>query len=210
MTPNQVLSSAARGVYQKTCIWSPDTDVLLLLVDLAVSGQMTSSTSFNFHTGKRKKKREIDNFERVQVTGRHKCQGLLGRHNFHGANWGGRFRGISKKSWVDAYIKLDDDEPATDRFKSLRCISVSAKLVNVVSHVYTSRGPATLPSLRWQLFLSENLEREMFPQTRAALLPISCMKTTSQCGTSHPLKIVQPFLLLKKMDGNWRKASTFQ
>ncbi|KAG0719847.1 hypothetical protein GWK47_049648 [Chionoecetes opilio] len=73
---------------------------------------------------------------------------------------GGRFIGISKKSWVDAYLKLDDDDPAIDCFKALGCISIPAELVNdelptqvkaletFVCHVYSSKGPATLPSLR--------------------------------------------------------------
>ncbi len=37
--------------------------------------------------------------------------------------------------------------------------------------VYSSTGTKSLPSLRWDLFQSKNLEGEMLPPTRAALLP---------------------------------------
>ena len=37
--------------------------------------------------------------------------------------------------------------------------------------VYCGTGPITLPALRWELFRSKNLEGEMLPPTRGALLP---------------------------------------
>lgn len=183
LIPNQVIASTTCGAYRNISVWSPDTDVLLLLLDLVASRQIASTISLKFHTGKGKKKREIDIIERVQVIGQRKCQGLLGLHNFSGADWGGKFIGISKKSWIQAYLKLDDDDPVIECFKALGCISIPAELVNdelptqvkaletFVCHVYSSKGPATLPSLRWELFQSKNLVGEMLPPTRAALLP---------------------------------------
>ena len=44
-------------------------------------------------------------------------------------------------------------------------------LERFVCQVYSSTGPTNLPALRWQLFRSKNLEGEMLPPTRAALLP---------------------------------------
>ena len=44
-------------------------------------------------------------------------------------------------------------------------------LEKFVCSVYSQKGPTTLPSLRWQLFQSKNLEAEMLPPTRASLLP---------------------------------------
>ena len=182
LIPNQVLASAVCGASRRICVWSPDTDVLLLLVDLVASRQITFPTSLKFHTGKGMKKREIDIFERVQVIGRRKCQGLLGLHNFSGADWGGKFIGISKKSWVNAYLKLDEDDPAIDCFKAVSGIKTNEMndgklptqvmaLETFVCRVYSSKGPTTLPSLRWELFRSKNLEGEVLPPTRAALLP---------------------------------------
>ena len=37
--------------------------------------------------------------------------------------------------------------------------------------VYSSKGPTTLPKLRWELFRSKNMEGEMLPPTPAAFLP---------------------------------------
>ena len=65
LIPNQVLASTACGASRKICIWSPDTDVLLLLLDLVASRQSASTVSLKFHTSKGKKKLEIDIFERV-------------------------------------------------------------------------------------------------------------------------------------------------
>ena len=44
-------------------------------------------------------------------------------------------------------------------------------LEHFVCCVYSSTGPTTLPSLRWEQFRSKNLEGEILPPTRAALLP---------------------------------------
>lgn len=183
LIPHQVLASAAKGASREICVWSPDTDVLLLLVDLVSCERIAAPTSLKFSTGKGTKKREIDIFERVQVIGCHKCQGLLGLHNFSGADWGGKFVGKSKKTWVNAYLKLDDDDPAIDCFRELDEGSIPHELINgelpalvkalerFVCRVYSSSGPTTLPSLRWELFRSKNLEGEMLPPTRGALLP---------------------------------------
>ena len=119
----------------------PDTDVLLLLVDL-VSCLLT------------------------------------------GADWGGKFVRISKNLWIDAYLKLCLD-PAINCFRELGKGSIYYELCNgelptlhvvkalehYVWHVYSSTGPTTIPSLRWELFRSKNLEGETLPPTRAALRP---------------------------------------
>ena len=42
---------------------------------------------------------------------------------------------------------------------------------NMPLTIYSSKSPTTLLSLRWELFRSKNLEGEMLPPTRAALLP---------------------------------------
>ena len=105
LIPHHVLASAANGASQD-CVWSADTDVLLLVLDLVSCECIATPTSLAFSTGKGAKKQEINVFERVQVIGRHKCQGLLGLHNFSGADWGGTFVGISKKTWINEYLKL--------------------------------------------------------------------------------------------------------
>ena len=183
LIPHQVLASIAESDWREVCVWSPDTDVLTILLDLASCGRLGSRTRLKFLTGKATKYREIDVMERVRVIGRHKCQGLIGLHNFSGADWGGKFVGITKKTWVSAYMKLDDDDSIVNCFRELGKSALPTELVNgdlppqvkdlerFVCQVYSSSGPITLPALRWQLFRSKNLEGEMLPPTRAALLP---------------------------------------
>ena len=93
---HQVLASVANGTMQEISLWSPDTDVLLLLLDLASCGHIASPIHLKLIMGKGTKKREIDVFERVQSIGYQKRQGLLGFHHFSGADSGGKFVGITK------------------------------------------------------------------------------------------------------------------
>lgn len=183
LIPHQVLSCTADNDYRDVYVWSPDTDILILLLDLVSRGRLGSHARLKFVTGKATKHREIDVIERVQVIGRHKCQGLIGLHNFSGADWGGKFVGITKKTWISAYMALDDNDSVVSCFQELGDCSIPKELINgelpaqvkdlerFVCQVYSSSGPSTIPALRWQLFRSKNLEGEMLPPTRAALLP---------------------------------------
>ncbi len=101
----------------------------MLLIDLLSCERIAAPTLLKFSTGKGTKKREIDIFTRVQSIGRHKCQGLLGLHNFSGADWGGKFVGVSKKTWINNYLKLDDDHPAINCFRELGEGSIPHDLV---------------------------------------------------------------------------------
>ena len=86
LIPHQVLASVANSTMREIYVWSPDTDVLLLLRDLVSCGHIASPTHLKLITGKGTKKREIDMFEHVQAIGHHKCQGLLGFNHFSGAD----------------------------------------------------------------------------------------------------------------------------
>jgi len=44
LIPNQVLASVSNSANQKLRIWSPDTDVLLLLLDLVSYGRIATPT----------------------------------------------------------------------------------------------------------------------------------------------------------------------
>jgi hypothetical protein len=80
-------------------------------------------------------------------------------------------------------MKLDDDDSIVNCFRELGKSALPTELVNgdlplqvkdlerFVCQVYSSSGPITLPAFRWQSFRSKNLEGEMLPPTRAALLP---------------------------------------
>ena len=70
----------------------------------------------------------------------------------------------SQKTWANAYLKLDDNDPAFQCFKELGEGSIQSELIddelpikvkaleNFVCRVYSSTGPTALPSLRWELF----------------------------------------------------------
>ena len=94
--PHQVLTSVANGTMQEIPVWSSDIDVLLLLLDLVSCSHIASPIHLKLIMGKGTKKREIDVIERVQAIGCQKRQGLLGFHYFFGADWGGKFVGITK------------------------------------------------------------------------------------------------------------------
>jgi len=204
LIPYQVLASLSDDAWREVCVWSPDTDVLILLVDLVSKQRLGAQSRLKFLTGKGSKYREIDVVERVQMIGPEKCQGLIGLHNFTGADWGGKFVGISKKTWVSAYMKLAEDDPAITCFQQLGEGCIPTELIDgelppqirdleaFVCRVYCSTGPKTLPLLRWELFRSKNMEGEMLPPTRAALLPhitranYIAMRDKSYC-TNNPV-----------------------
>jgi len=184
LIPHQVLASQAEhDANAELNVWSPDTDVLTLLLDLVSRGHLKSGSQLKFLTGKGTKFREINVVDRVRVIGPNKCQGLIGIHNFSGADWGGKFVGITKKTWISTYMKLEDTDPIIACFQNLGEAPINTNLVDgelpinvqpfekFVCRAYNSKGHASLPALRWELFRSKNLEGEMLPPTRAVLLP---------------------------------------
>ena len=89
-------------------VWSPDTDrdILVLLMDLVSQGHLGALIKLKLLTRKGAKHREIDTCERVQNVGRHKSRALLGFHHFNGAEWGGKFVGLSKKTFSPLMITM--------------------------------------------------------------------------------------------------------
>jgi len=98
MIPLHVLDAIRESRFSQIDVWSPDTDVLVLLMDLVANGHLKSPTTLQFLTGKGAKYRKIDVGDRVAAIGRQKSKGLIGLHHFTGADWGGKFVGVSKKS----------------------------------------------------------------------------------------------------------------
>ena len=180
---HQVQASVYLGTFQHIDVWSPDTDVLILLLDLAAHELLQRPIQLEFITGKGTKSRVIDVVERVKMIGSPKCQGLIGLHNFSGADWGGKFVGITKKRWANSYMKLSESHPAIKAFQILGNQSIPAELEygelpvqfraleEFVCNMYSTTGPTTVSLLRWELFRSKNMEGEMLPPTRASLLP---------------------------------------
>ena len=96
----------------------------------SVACHQKTVTGITFFTGRATKQREIDAVDRVQVVGKPKCRGLIGLHNFSGADWGGKFVEISKRAWISAYLKLPEDDPAVKNFSSLDHDTIPSELDN--------------------------------------------------------------------------------
>ena len=184
MIPMHVINAVKDSPFKDIDVWSPDTDVLILLMDLVAHDRISGLTKLKLVTGIGNKVRSINIPERVAAIGHHKCQGLIGLHNFSGADWGGRFVGISKKNWITSYLSLPTEDPIIDAFRNLGDGNLTEKdlvedelpletrpIERFVCSVYKPGGPQILPDLRWELFRSKNLEGEKLPPTRATLLP---------------------------------------
>ena len=160
MIPVHVIDAVGDYTLRDIDVWSPDTDILILLVDLVAHGRLGAFTKLNFLTGKHDKYRSINIRERVSVIGREKCQGLIDFHNFTGADWGGKCVGISKKSCITSYLSLSNDDSIVSAFKLLGDrVLRSHELVDgelpeevrpiekFVCSVYSSGGATTIPAL---------------------------------------------------------------
>ena len=123
-------------------------------------GNLGPQTCLKILTSKSSKYREIDVVKRVEIIGPNKGKGLIGLHDFTGADWGGKSVGISKKTWVSIYMKFDENNPAIRCFQELGQGCIAADLINgelptqvkalegFVCQVYCGTGPITLPALR--------------------------------------------------------------
>ena len=154
MIPNQVIACGKSHPTANIDVFSPDTDVLILLMHLVASGYLGVNVNLKLITGgKGKRKKVIDIVERVCLIGPKKSQGLLGFHNFTGADWGGKFVGISKKTWTDVYMRLDENSDVVKAFCMLGEDTVPDKLVDnelpsevrslekFTCSVYSKQGP---------------------------------------------------------------------
>ena len=69
-----------------------DTDILLLHLDLVANEQHGRMNKISMvKMGTFKGNSSIDVIERVTALGRERAKGLVGFHNFTGADWGGKF-----------------------------------------------------------------------------------------------------------------------
>ncbi len=164
-------SQSVRDVY----VWSPDTDVFLLLMDVAATENIPGH--LKLLTGRGKYFRVIDVKERCVALGPEKTKGLVGLHNFTGADWGGKFFNVSKKSWITRYLSLASD---SDIVRSLQQLGTAdspsendiANLDQFVCEAYSPKSSCkTVRDLRWELFRTKNLESEKLPPTLGTLKP---------------------------------------
>ena len=179
LIPNQLLSACAARPSCAVDIWSPDTDVLLLLMDLVSNDLISESSTVRF----RNHHRSLNVRDCVTAVGKKKSQGLVGLHNFSGADWGGKLSGKTKKTWINKYVDLNEDDPIIGSFRELGTIQLPQStdctqyshqvkfLVSFLCSVYSSNGPKTLSGLRWYLFQTKSLDGEHLPPTDSSFLP---------------------------------------
>ena len=120
LIPNQLLSACAARPSCAVDIWSPDTDVLLLLMDLVSNDLISESSTVRF----RNHHRSLNVRDCVTAVGKKKSQGLVGLHNFSGADWGGKLSGKTKKTWINKYVDLNEDDPIIGSFRELGTIQL--------------------------------------------------------------------------------------
>ena len=113
MIPLHVIYAIGVSTLRDIEMWSSDTDVLILLMDVVAHGRLGAITKLNFLTGKDDKYRSIYFRERVNVIVRETCQDLSDFHNITGADRGGKFVDISKKSWITSYLFLPMMTPSS-------------------------------------------------------------------------------------------------
>ena len=88
-------------------------------MDLVANGHLKSPTTLRFLTGKGAKYLKIDVGDRVAAIGRQKSKGLIGLHPLTGADWGGKFVDVSKKTWVSAYLSLPETDEIVRTFAGM-------------------------------------------------------------------------------------------
>jgi hypothetical protein len=124
--------------------------------------------------GKGKDMRIIDIVERVKLMGANVARAILGLHNFTGADWGGKFVGVSKKRLVTAFL-LSEDKDLIEAFTSLGSIDMTPETVlETVLDPIEKFVHSVYGGNRWTLFRSRNLQAENLPPTRASLKPHIC------------------------------------
>ena len=142
-------------------VWSPDTDVLLLLIYHKTA---LVTNTFMFWQDK------IFNITGLySYLGPAKSACILGWHAMTGCDTTGRFAGRGKKSWWNIFLTLhdSDDEDIIQSFQdfgensNLSC-STEAALARFVTLGY-AKGTDSLPAARWFLFTKKLAQGDKLP-----------------------------------------------
>ena len=165
---------AKRDPFCKCVIFSPDTDVFLLLVYYSeVLPQMTS-----FRTGKGDNQRDIDISICFEALGPLRSNSILGFHVFTGCDQIGRFNGKSKSSCWNTFMKTDEDVLLSflklGNNEDLPNLETLENLERFVVQLYggsnyPNKDITHLAELRWHLFSKFQQDAEKLPPTMSAL-----------------------------------------
>ena len=162
-----ILHAATVSAHAKLVVYSPDTDVLLLLVHFFP--KLPDSTAFL--TGKGRQRRVISVSDIYNKLGQNRSGAILGLHAFTGCDVTGRFGGRTKDWCFKAFLSADANvltalaelgrpelEPET-----------WAQLERFVFQLYRSKTCKAVKSLRWYLFSNRAAEGENLPPTFGSL-----------------------------------------
>ena len=163
--PMLILHSLSTSTNKHFDVYSPDTDVLVELIDL-VSRAFADHSNIIMHAGKSYALKSIDIMNRVHCIGRAKCLAMVGLHTLTGEDHGNKFVGITKNAWCKIFFnKLDINDSFVEALGNLGSLNpeqcaldengefpaVVKPLVQFICIGYDADGPYTIPELRWKL-----------------------------------------------------------
>ena len=161
-----VLASQRNPHDAKLMFFSPDTDVLVLLI--ANYDLLLRNTSISMVSG-------VINVQPIWTAlGAERAKALPAFHAFTGADNTGKLSRVGKATWLQVYLKTGEDV-----INSLQMLSdatevtedVISTLGTFVSAAYSPKGIQikTIPELRWHLFCKHMAESDKLPPTLGAL-----------------------------------------
>ena len=164
---------AQRSAFSDCVIYSPDTDVFLLLIHFYESLPILTK----FKTGKGEYQREINIGTCFESLGPLKASAILGFHTFTGCDQTGKFNGKSKSTCWKTFMKCDSkiltalsDLGTSQNLPRLETLEALEYFVvqlyggdKLPSHIQS------LPQLRWHLYSKYQLDAEKLPPTTSAL-----------------------------------------
>ena len=158
-------------VATQLAVYSPDTDVFILLIRRYP--QLPKETSFV--TGRGTQQRRIQIKKIYNELGPARPASLPGLHAFTGADITGSFAGKGKLQYWKIFNQVDEDiiQVFTDLGSSEEvseniCIAIE----KFVCRLYHPKSKITeIGELRWLLFRQKQWQAEKLPPTRASLIP---------------------------------------
>ena len=151
---------------EEICIFSPDTDVLIIAI--SKYPKLAANIYLNMKSGK------VPVEPIYEALGPYKSAALIGFHAFTGCDNVGKFAGKGKGLWFGKFLAADED--TLQAFVDLGNVGdldnqTKSQLAAFVCQDYCPSGVniSDLGDLRWHLFCKHMAESERLPPTSAAL-----------------------------------------
>ena len=144
-------------------VWSPDIDVLLLLIHYR---PLLLNNSLFFWLGK-----TYDITGIFSYLGPDKAMGILGWHALTGCDTCGKFALRGKKSWWNLFLELntEDDKDIIEAFKEFGQSAVVSNMVETALARFVTlnyaKDKGNLPAARWHLFTKKMVTGDKLPPT---------------------------------------------